>query len=108
MLRLICWLCGVKYVALACVNAFAQAQPPDRVERGRQLYEQFCENCHGPDMVNPGTVSFDLRRFPTDGKERFRSSVINGKGSAMPAWGQAITADEVESLWAYVVNGHKQ
>jgi mono/diheme cytochrome c family protein len=93
--------------ALSWAGAFAQTPfPPEKIERGRQVYEQFCETCHGPGMVNPGTVSFDLRRFPTDAKERFTNSVTNGKSNGMPAWGRVIAPEDVESLWAYVTSGH--
>lgn len=98
------------FIAACCLSgACAQAQPsPEKVERGRDTYQQFCENCHGPEMANPGTISFDLRRFPPDARERFRNSVTNGKGNGMPAWGRVITAEDVENLWAYVMSGRSK
>ena len=52
-------------------------------------------------MVNPGTSSFDLRKFPVDQKERFFTSVKDGRG-AMPAWGDVIYPEELDALWVYV------
>jgi len=64
---------------------------------GRQL----CSHCHGFNMVNPGTSSYDLRRFPVDQQDRFATSVMNGKNT-MPAWGGELTSDELDKLWDYV------
>ena len=57
-------------------------------------------------MVNPGTSSFDLRKFPQDDRARFVESVMHGKNT-MPAWGDILTPDEIEALWAYVRTGGK-
>lgn len=58
-------------------------------------------------MVNPGTVSFDLRKFPEDEKPRFLNSVTHGKNNRMPAWGDLLKTDEMEALWAYVMTRGK-
>jgi mono/diheme cytochrome c family protein len=73
---------------------------------GRTLYGRLCVHCHGPNMVNPGISSFDLRRFPQDDKARFVNSVTKGKGS-MPPFDGKIAPEEIENLWAYVVSGGK-
>jgi mono/diheme cytochrome c family protein len=71
------------------------------VEEGAALYQQMCEHCHGPNMVNPGTVSFDLSKFPRDQADRFYHSVIKGKDK-MPPWGDLLKPFEIDQLWAYV------
>jgi mono/diheme cytochrome c family protein len=71
------------------------------VAKGKQLYTLNCSHCHGPNMVNPGTVAFDLRQFPADQPDRFKTSVLNGKG-AMPAWGGILSDADIELLWSYV------
>jgi mono/diheme cytochrome c family protein/ABC-type amino acid transport substrate-binding protein len=68
---------------------------------GATTYKQFCSHCHGLNMVNPGTSSYDLRRWPRDNREGFESAVLNGKGD-MPAWGDILLSEEVEALWHYV------
>lgn len=55
-------------------------------------------------MVNAGTSSYDLRKFPRDDRDRFFTSVVRGKNS-MPAWGDMLQPDEIEALWAYVRTG---
>lgn len=57
-------------------------------------------------MVNPGTSSFDLRTFPHDDRPRFVNSVTHGKNT-MPAWGDLLKTDEIDSLWDYVLTGGK-
>ena len=71
------------------------------VAAGERTYKQFCTHCHGAKMVNAGTGSFDLRKFPVDEPQRFVRSIMDGKGD-MPAWGDVLLAEEIEALWAYV------
>jgi len=89
------------------VSAGAQgtAPTPEQIDDGRKVYDEFCLTCHGRDMVSPGLVTFDLRRFPKDDAERFRNAVLNGKGPAMPPWRDKLSNEEVELLWAYVRGG---
>ncbi len=60
-------------LAAAAPSAVAEEPPPspELVRQGRGFYRQFCSNCHGVNMVNAGTSSFDLRKFPPDDRERF-------------------------------------
>ena len=94
-------------VALAWVSA-TQAQTPPAVrfpaasiENGKALFDRTCAQCHGRNMVNAGTTVYDLRRFPVDDPERFVQSVTKGKGN-MPSFSDALAADEIQLLWAYV------
>ena len=68
---------------------------------GSSLYKDFCAHCHGVNMVNPGTSSYDLRKYPVDQKASFADAVNNGKGD-MPAWGDILLADEIDAIWVYV------
>jgi cytochrome c55X len=77
----------------------------DDAELGRGVYEDFCVTCHGRDMVNPGGVTFDLRKFPKDDFERFRNAVLDGKPPAMPPWRDKVSDEDVKLLWAYVRDG---
>ena len=79
----------------------------DLALKGKAMYAQHCSHCHGFNMVNPGTVTYDLRTFPHGQKSRFINSVINGKGGIMPPWGDAVSLDDIEALWNYVLTkGH--
>jgi mono/diheme cytochrome c family protein len=79
----------------------------DLTIQGQHLYEHNCSHCHGPNMVNPGTIAFDLRKFPHNDKDRFVDSVTNGKNGRMPPWGDLLTAADLDRLWAYV-SSYKQ
>jgi len=91
---------------LLTATALAEAAPtPEEVDQGREIYEDSCVTCHGRDMVAPGAVVFDLRKFPRDDPARFRGSVLKGKGTAMPAFQGRISDEDITLLWAYVRGG---
>lgn len=90
----------------ASTHARAEAAPTaEQIDQGREVYDDFCQTCHGRDMVSPGLVVFDLRKFPKDDAARFRGSVLDGKGTAMPAFKGRISDEEIALLWAYVRGG---
>jgi mono/diheme cytochrome c family protein len=92
---------------LASAQSATAPEPPPSVQeftKGSELFSQICSHCHGPHMVNPGTSSFDLRKFPHDDRERFFNSVRNGKKS-MPPWRDVLHPEEIEAVWAYVRSG---
>jgi mono/diheme cytochrome c family protein len=97
-------ICIAAFLLLAAAAA-SRAAEEDLVEQGRDLYSDMCATCHGRDMVNAGTVSFDLRKFPKDDFARFRNSVLNGKNQAMPPWRDKLTDEDIAALWAYVRGG---
>jgi mono/diheme cytochrome c family protein len=100
------WLAFPAAIALSFGQAALAAEPSEaQVDQGREVYGEFCVTCHGRDMVAPGTVSADLRKFPKDDFERFRNVVLNGKGQAMPPWREKITDEDLTTLWAYVRSG---
>jgi len=94
-LILLCWL------AMSVSSAGVRAASDEVIAKAEKVYKQFCSHCHGPKMVNPGTASFDLRKFPRDAKERFVEVVTKGKGD-MPAWGDVLFPEELDLLWTYV------
>jgi mono/diheme cytochrome c family protein len=85
----------------------AAAQQPDaggdqaQIDLGKKTYAQKCSHCHGPNMVNSGTVNPDLRRFPDD-KTRFVTTVKQGKNGRMPPWGDLLSDEEIADIWVYV------
>jgi mono/diheme cytochrome c family protein len=93
--------------AMLLSSPLARAADPTEaeVDQGREIYADFCAACHGRDMVNPGGVTVDLRKFPKDAFERFRNAVLDGKPPAMPAWRDKVGDDDVKLLWAYVRSG---
>ena len=93
------------WAALAAPAKPETAPSPERVDQGREVYEDFCETCHGRNMVNPGLVVFDLRKFPRDDPTRFRGTVLDGKGTAMPSFRGRISDEDIALLWDYVRGG---
>jgi mono/diheme cytochrome c family protein len=78
------------------------------VAAATQLYGHHCSHCHGFNMVNPGTVAYDLRQFPHNDKARFVHSVTQGKNGRMPQWGDLLKPEEIDEIWAYVKTGGAQ
>ena len=104
---LVLGFCLVRASASFAAEHQTDAEPsPELSLQGKAFYNQFCRNCHGISMVNAGTSSFDLRKFPHDDRARFINSVMNGKNS-MPPWGDILKPDEIEAIWAYVRTGGK-
>jgi mono/diheme cytochrome c family protein len=107
----------MKYVSIMLLLVFALASPcgaaaagdataaPNLTRDGKTVYARQCARCHGFNMVNNGQVGLDLRKFPKDARERFVSAVVRGKLPKMPPWGDVLSADEIDALWAYVQTG---
>jgi len=77
-----------------------------QIDHGKSTYAEKCSHCHGPNMMNPGTITPDLRAFPDD-KTRFVTTVKNGKNNKMPPWGDILDDDKIEALWAFVSSQRK-
>ena len=76
------------------------------IAQGKATYAEKCSHCHGPGMMNAGTITPDLRKFPDD-KPRFFTTVKNGKNGKMPPWGDLLNDDQIGALWAYVSSQRK-
>ena len=87
------------------VGTAAVAQAQD-AQKGKSLYGQHCGRCHGYNMVTPGTVAYDLRKFPEGEKTRFSELIIKGKKN-MPPWGDKLSTGQIDDLWAYVLTRGK-
>jgi mono/diheme cytochrome c family protein len=92
-------------LACCCTTASVYAQDAALVKKGAAIYDQNCSACHGARMLDP-QGAFDLRTFPRDDKNRFVTSVTQGKNQ-MPPWGDLLAPDDIEALWAYVTAGEK-
>jgi mono/diheme cytochrome c family protein len=77
-----------------------------QVDLGKAIFAERCSHCHGPNMVNAGTITPDLRRFPDD-KPRFLTTVEMGKNGRMPPWGDLLNDDDLAHLWAYISSQRK-
>jgi mono/diheme cytochrome c family protein len=101
VVHLLAALVAVLLPSIACAAEPTEAE----IDQGREVYGELCLSCHGRDMVNPGGVTFDLRKFPKDDFERFRNSVLSGKPPAMPPWRDKVGEEDIKLLWAYVRSG---
>jgi mono/diheme cytochrome c family protein len=97
---------AVAVVAIAWMTIPATAQQQAAVsdqalvDPGKTAYAQKCSHCHGPNMVNSGTVTPDLRAFPDD-EARFIATVKQGKNN-MPPWKDILSDQEITEIWAFV------
>jgi len=82
----------------------------ERVRRGGIIFDQFCKVCHGED----GTGNVQRANFPpipnfrdpgwhkTKQDPELLASILNGKGTLMPANGDKITRDEARDVVALI------
>ena len=95
-------LAAVAVLTIAMVATVRAAdEPKTQLDHGKTTYAEKCSHCHGPGMMNSGTITPDLRAFPDD-KARFFTTVKQGKNNKMPPWGDILSEDEISDLWAYV------
>ncbi|MDF0519225.1 cytochrome c [Bradyrhizobium yuanmingense] len=77
-----------------------------QIDHGKSTYASKCSHCHGPNLMNSGTITPDLRVIPDD-KTRFVTTVKNGKNNKMPPWADILSDDEIGNLWAFVSSRRK-
>ena len=100
---------AVAVMSIAQVTTASTAQQPSaggdqaQVDQGKITYAQKCSHCHGPNMVNSGTITPDLRAFPDD-RTRFITTVKQGKNGKMPPWGDILSEEQIADIWAFVTS----
>jgi mono/diheme cytochrome c family protein len=75
-------------------------QDEKRVEAGEAVYNDYCQTCHGPNLVSSGQT-FDLRKLRKEDRLRFENSVTNGKNQ-MPPWKGVLDSEQLDAIWAYI------
>ncbi|OAF12958.1 cytochrome C oxidase Cbb3 [Bradyrhizobium centrolobii] len=78
-----------------------------QIDHGKSTYAEKCSHCHGPNLMNSGTITPDLRAFPDD-RTRFVTTVKNGKNNKMPPWGDILNDDDITDLWAFISSRRRQ
>lgn len=79
---------------------------PERAARGKELFEQRCVTCHGPDAQGrvgtaPSLVSETFLEAASD--EFLVTTIQKGRdGSTMPPWGLVSAKEDVEAIVAYL------
>jgi mono/diheme cytochrome c family protein len=99
-------LAVVSMVTARAADELNDSSVQAQIDHGKVTYAQKCSHCHGPNLMNSGTVTPDLRGFPDD-KPRFVTTVKQGKNNKMPPWGDILSDDEITDLWAYVSSRRK-
>lgn len=87
------------------------------IKRGRQLFGQYCESCHGAGGAGDGPAAASLPKRPKDltriapppyfpdGVVAYR--IANGKG-LMPAWKAVLNAGDIWDLINFIRSLHRQ
>jgi mono/diheme cytochrome c family protein len=85
---------------------------PAQLSEGQALYERFCQECHGDTGKGDGERQQELGQEAYDlsyyrdmvfiPDESIMSAIRDGKGEAMPARANDMTADEMAAVAAYV------
>lgn len=89
----------------------AQDYPPDRA-RGKAVYEQHCQSCHGPNGRGDGPDAASLKVPPTN-FQRFQSFLKSDEEllrtiehgivfSPMHSWRGQLTDGEMQDVVAYI------
>ena len=92
---------GLTVALGATVRAADESNAQAQIDHGKATYAEKCSHCHGPNLMNSGTITPDLRAFPDD-RTRFVTTVKQGKNNRMPPWGDILNDDDIASLWAFI------
>jgi len=106
----IVWITGVGYAGGPSLKDLNVSQPERDVLSGRVIFSTICIRCHGVEGKGNGQMKFtppvaDLTSPAIQGKldARLFKSVHDGKqNTAMGAWREALTDDEIWDVLAYV------
>lgn len=97
---------------IAVVSTAAMAEKPASTARGKMIYENRCVECHGVEGRGDGEKASSLSPRPgslvsaaTSAKSDrdLLRTIQNGKPrTAMPAWKDVLTEDEIHDVLRYV------
>jgi len=91
-------------------QSFQEAPPPrsgssESVQRGGDLYGEFCVRCHGPTYGAGGAVQ-DLRYISADTHKIFDEIVLRGAytGLGMVSFADVLNSDDARDIQNYLLN----
>jgi mono/diheme cytochrome c family protein len=98
---------SVLLVALAAVVGCKKSQAAEVSPQGKELFASACARCHGQDgtggfPVTPGGPS--PRNFRDHGfqvshtDDQIKTTIVNGKGTAMPPFGATFDEGQLRAL----------
>lgn len=81
-------------------------------ETGEQLYQKYCQVCHGEEGDGDGIMTNMIGIMPMDhtnpnetdklDNQQLIKSILDGKGRYMPAWRDILDQHDVEALVSYI------
>lgn len=104
-------------VVLACLMLAPLAGQAQDAAAGKEIYEQYCALCHGPQGKGDGSLSANLDPKPRDHTDGAymnaltdaRLLTVVGEGGAaaglsaiMPAWKNILSAEQIQDVVAFV------
>ena len=106
------YLAGILLLPLWLVAASQNAPHPD-LETGRRIYQERCKVCHGSkgdgksfaaNALNPKPKNFTSAQSKKQlNLKRMLASATNGRpGTAMMAWKDVLTAEEIRAVVHYI------
>lgn len=100
-------LSAIGCAGLMIAVALPVARAADAAGEGREVFNQYCSHCHGPDAVQ-GERARNLRRLTKRyGEDRhtvFLQTVQQGRlDKGMPAWEGIIDDATFENIWAFLL-----
>ena len=100
-------------ISLTVLNSTALSASED-TKKGKKIYEQYCLVCHGPQGNGDGPVGMALKPPPANltgdmVKKKPDSELLTvirkGRtGTAMPAWEEDLSEQQIKNVLAYVRN----
>ena len=114
----VCTGVGVYYLDLmkAAVTPNPIPRTAQSISRGRQLFQHYCEACHGAEGRGDGPAAAALAQRPEDltsiapppyfpdGVVAYR--IVNG-GEVMPAWKTVLSAGNIWDLINFIRSLHR-
>jgi cytochrome c oxidase cbb3-type subunit 3 len=89
----------------------AKNKESDPAAVGRELFASSCARCHGSEGTGglpvsaggPSPRNFHERAFQSERTDQqIKLTIVNGKGTAMPAFGPAFSDAQLDALVAHV------
>lgn len=82
------------------------AADPDALKMGKRLFLTYCTNCHGSDARGgPGFPNLTDNDWLYGGQpDTIQTTITNGRGGVMPAWGAVLGNEGVIDVANYVMS----
>jgi mono/diheme cytochrome c family protein len=109
-----------KIFALACIFMIGCNMPKDKsgnfslendadmIVYGKNIYIQFCQQCHGENGIPSSSAGFpDLTKTSLDNEDDISNIVFHGK-NAMPSFQDKIEEAQIKAVSMYVLSLKKK